>query len=117
MLLKLFTALEHLEETSKGNTTYQFRQSVEEAIENSNRYVEYLTAEFKDEIEAIDGKSAETEYLMAEISKTEKNLSKAKIGKRLKAWDRKLQISREQCESNRTTEEELAFYEQFVYHI
>ena len=102
---------------SKGNTTYHFRQSVEEAIENSNRYVEYLTAEFKDEIEAINGKKAETEHLMAEIAKTEKNLSTAKIGKRLREWDRKLQILREQCESNRTTEEELALYEQFVYQI
>ena len=54
---------------------------------------------------------------MAEIAKTEKNLSTAKIGKRLREWDRKLQILREQCESNRTTEEELALYEQFVYQI
>ena len=70
---------------SKENTTYlyQFRQSIEEAIENSNRYVEYLTAEFKDEIEAINGKKAETGHLMAKIAKTEKNLSMAKHGKRL----------------------------------
>ena len=74
---------------NKGSTTYQFHQLVEEAIENS-----YLTAKFKDEIEAIDGKRAETEYLMAEIAKTKKNLSTAKNGKRLQAWDRKLQMLR-----------------------
>ena len=76
-----------------------------------------MTAKFKDEIEAIDDKRAKTKHLMAETAKTEKNLLTAKIGKRLQAWDRKLQVLREQCESKRTTEEELAFYEQFVYQI
>ena len=86
-------------------------------IENFNRYVEYLTAEFKDEIAAIDCKRAETENLMAKIAKTEKNLSTVKLGKRQNEWARKLQILRDQVEINHTTEEELAFYEQFVYQV
>ena len=117
-LLKLFTTLEHLEEQkNKGRTTYQFRQVVEEAIKNSNRYVEFLKSEFKAEVESIDSKRAETEHLMAEIAKTEKTLSTAKLGKRQNTWVRKLQILKEQCEINKTTEDELAFYEQFIYQM
>ena len=90
---KLYSRTEKIKRNATA--TYQIRQLVEEAIENSNSNVEYLTAEFKDEIEAINGKKAETEHLMAEIAKTKKNLLTAKIGKRLTEWDRKLQILRE----------------------
>ena len=59
-------------------------------------------------------KKAETEHLIANIAKAEKNLLVAKLGKRQNTWVRKLQILGEQSEINRTTEEELAFYKQFV---
>ena len=76
-----------------------------------------MYAEFKDEIEAIDSKRTETEHLISEIAKTEKNLSTARLGKRQNTWVRKLQILREQVEIKRTTKEELAFYEQFIYQV
>ena len=103
------------EQKNKGQTTYQFRQAVEDAIDNSNRYVEFLTAKFKDEVEVIDSKRSETDHLIAEIAKTEKNISTARLGKRLNTWVRKLQILKEQCEINRTTEKEMKFYAQFVH--
>ena len=76
-----------------------------------------MTAKFKDEIAAVDGKRAESVHLMAEIAKTEKSLSTAKLGKRQKAWVRKLQILRQEVENNRTTKEEMALYEQIIYQM
>ena len=46
-----------------------------------------------------------------------RTLSTAKLGKRQNAWARNLQILKEQCEINKTMEDELAFYEQFIYQI
>ena len=51
----MFSRLEEMEEEmTKGHVTYQFREGIEEAKETAMKYIEYLTAEFKDDVDTVE---------------------------------------------------------------
>jgi hypothetical protein len=117
-MLKLFSRLEALEEgKTKGKTTPQFRQAIEESRDHAHRYSVFLMSEFKGTVEAIEGKKVETGKIMTEIEKATKNIAKAKFGNRQASWVRKLRVLKSECEQNRTTPEEMDFYKQFVTQV
>ena len=88
-----------------------------EAIDEGQKYKEFLLREFKGVVNEIEGKKELTIQMMAEIKKVTKNIAKAKLGKRRKAMLRNLQLLKHECERNKTTPEEMEVYEQFVAQV
>ena len=73
-ILALLAKLGELEEEkTTGHTTYQFRQSVVNARDNSVEYGEFLTQEFQGMVDTIEGKKKEIMNIMKDIERaTEK---------------------------------------------
>ena len=81
-LLELFRRLEEMEEEkTEGHVTYQFRQGIAEAKDNAQKYVEFLNAEFNDDIQTVEKKRAETKNILKEIENIRSRISTVRFGK------------------------------------
>lgn len=114
-MMTLFSKIESLEEEkTKGKTTYQFRQAVEEALANAVEYEEFLIREFQVIIQTVEGKKKDINKLMKRVAKAQEKVSTLPPGKQLDSWKAKLEELKIVSEKNQPTKDEIDAGMQFV---